>query len=1277
MRIENMLHSASEQLPTTLDEAITAAVLKGREAVDKLQTDIDRVTDALKIAKLQIEELDLTTKAWYESNSVDFAKQFEMLCVQEYTRLKDVWNNRRQALGDFNIVLFGRTGSGKSTLMEALSHGTGESISPGQSDWTVDIREVRWQDCRIIDTPGIDGWGRVGSRATLEETARRAVETADIVILCFDTQNQQVSEFKKVSGWVKEFGKPAVVALNVRDTLWRLPPRCQNQQDRTKRSKMVADHSEHIRGELVHLALSNVPLIALNTKRAFRARASAPFVDILAEDIENERRRYGIESLLPWSNLPALEALLSGALTHDAPQIRLGMLRRSLRGDLAGITALIASQHDAAREAVTRHDAEIAALLAYVGYPKQGTAWRAKLGVPGGRGGKDLLATLETLRGAPFDVPEEGELDQQITTLVEAALGPQRMKSQRQAEVLVLNAFAKGGGIEETAFAKAVYDATAIDQARRTVLERAYMQIDRRLPIPSEAKVNAAAPKQKSVTVDGAAGRKWRWISNAFRVGKIGSTFAVSETFGASLIATFGLGQAQKHTSRWAEASRSDARREALAKARAKINEYFDALSEQLRHMVGDARDAALLHLLGPLLRKACLAHRIANETAQDGEIATAIASAQCNLGDHGPEGALADAAKRIEQQRYPNRRDAGRLIWTGEDWIDGQRTDHQQANACAAPPLVPWTLSAMPQMLGVGRTFAMLAAKRLDEIEAAEPVIEQLRTLALLDHPLLVLAGDYNVGKTSLIRRLLAEAGKPIPDSLEVRADPTTRTATEHDLGGLWLVDTPGFGSGRTEDDVAAAEAMIGASANLWLVDGAVRGDTLDRFCASLSEDHITGRADRWARTLIVIGHGDELFGDPRIDPVSYAERADGKKREYVQALAERGIEFPLSRILVIAADPYGRGETYAHRDWDGIDELCAAIDEVIVSQPGCGIDFAVISGGVAHLSALAQRLLQEQSRWQAQGEAVALLCGRIKALSVEGAAMRQRIENEIGRMINETIDPLLDDFLKADSEAATEAAAKKLESWPEDPVFVKSLGHWESRWKIEIDRWISRANNDIDRSQANVEWQQAQISAATGLRFDGLKPIGPSGANQVVDVTKRGAKQAAQMADTVFTRDNVYKVGKWAGHKFKPWEATNAAEKLAAGTKTVAKGAGTVLAVATVGLEVRAFWTERAETVRRDKALADLTEALRKSGADVRASLLGDDELPRGAAAYLAAHLAEISVLKDRYAPAVEMLEARCAHIMQQRKAIAATLDEGWSLLETLMPKDNDNAR
>lgn len=1274
-----MSSSISELTHATLGETITEAVCKGREAANRLHKDTARVEDALRNTRLRLDGLELQLRAWRDRDSVKAAREFDALCKEEYARLKDVWKRRAEALGHFNIVLFGRTGAGKSSLMEALSHGDGQSVSPGQSDWTVDIATVEWRDCHIIDTPGIDGWGREDSRENLEQRAREAVESADIVLLCFDTQGQLDSEFKKIGRWVKDFGKPAVAVINNRNARWRPPVNPASDAPPARRgpsniTAQLAQHRQHICSELERLGLPDMPVVAINTKRALVARAKVPFKGPYAEDIAT-RDTFGIDALLQASNLPALEALLSEALAHDAPQIRLGMLKRSLRGDLARITRHIAAQHAGACKAAIEHDAEIATLLAYCGYPQEGTAWRATLGVP--QRDKDLLACLEALRGAPFDTPVEGELDAQITILVESRLGPERAKSARKAELLVLDAFAKGEGIADEAFAKAVYDTTAIDGARQAVLDRAYAQIHRRMAIPPEAMVKADLPAPPPITVDGASGWQLRWASNALRVGKVGAGFSTIASLGTSIAAAFVLDRAQRSASGWAEMARSVERRKALAAARAAVDAHFDAIGDQLREIIGHARDAALLHVLGPRLRGACLAHKIGRETAPDGDIAKAITLAQESLVDQSPDRALAAAAKRIEQQRYPGRHDAGRLIWAGEDWIDDDHADQHRTGEHHTDPAptsrTPWALSDTPQPTGAGRAFVARAEEKLAGIEPARAERAQMHDLAMLDQPSVVLAGDYNVGKTSLIRRLLSEAGRPVPDSLEVRADPTTRTVTAHDLGGFRLVDVPGYGSGRAQDDTAAAAAMTDASLVLWLVNGAVRDDTLARLCATVSEDRAAGRVDRWDRTLIVIGRGDDLFGDPRDNPARYATMAASKKREFIEALRARGIDFPLSRLFVVAADPHGSGDIHAHRDWDGIDALCAAIDAAIAAQPGGGIDFAIVAGSVARLSDLAHRLRVEQQGWQEEVDSLAKERLRLALSLDEGAAMRQRIETDIGRMIDETVDPLLDEFMKAPDEATAQAAAERLEGWTEDPVFVDALDRWENRWKPEIDRWASRTWDEIKRSQAQAEWQRAQIKTATGLQFDGLMTSGASVAGELAGVSKSGSKQLAHMADKVITRDNVYWLGKQAGIKFKPWGATKAAGKL----KGVAAGAGKVLAVAGAALEIRALLSERNETEQRDKALAALIAALRQSRDDVRASLLGDDGSPAGAAAYLAAHLAAIEALNKQYGPDAEMLEARHATVAQDRGAVEAVVADGWTSLEMLTPKDSEDAR
>ncbi|MGW1169331.1 GTPase [Streptomyces sp. NPDC002550] len=237
-------------------------------------------------------------------------------------------------LGTFNLVLFGRTGTGKSSLTEALTQGFGCSISPdGASDWTTGVAPGQWRGCRVVDTPGTNGWGRTKSRSELEETAREALVSADVVILCFDSQSQQEGEFAKVADWVADYGKPVVAFLNNRSSMWRFPTRVPQQEIRRRLSRSVAEHAENIRDELARIGLHDVPVVALNTKRAVFAHASLPYQGPDADSLSKHRAEAGsIDVLLDWSNLPALESLLATALGRDAVGLRLGALVSQIGG---------------------------------------------------------------------------------------------------------------------------------------------------------------------------------------------------------------------------------------------------------------------------------------------------------------------------------------------------------------------------------------------------------------------------------------------------------------------------------------------------------------------------------------------------------------------------------------------------------------------------------------------------------------------------------------------------------------------------------------------------------------------------------------------------------------------------------------------------------------------------------------------------------------------------------------------------------------------------------
>jgi tRNA U34 5-carboxymethylaminomethyl modifying GTPase MnmE/TrmE len=169
----------------SLSASVAAAVRAGTEELNRFDV---IVSDARARLRMAWEDLSRGRKrpkrddvffVWLEDVVID---------------LRDTLDASRNAVSTFNIAFFGRTGAGKSTLLSALGGLDGKLVSPlGRSDFTTDVQALNWRGCRLYDTPGINGWGATRPRVELEESARTAVEVADVVLLCFDTQSQQAS----------------------------------------------------------------------------------------------------------------------------------------------------------------------------------------------------------------------------------------------------------------------------------------------------------------------------------------------------------------------------------------------------------------------------------------------------------------------------------------------------------------------------------------------------------------------------------------------------------------------------------------------------------------------------------------------------------------------------------------------------------------------------------------------------------------------------------------------------------------------------------------------------------------------------------------------------------------------------------------------------------------------------------------------------------------------------------------------------------------------------
>ncbi len=120
----------------------------------------------------------------------------------------------RERLGTFNITLFGRTMTGKSTLKEILTDGDGSSIGKGQQRTTRDVREYEWHGMKITDVPGVAAFGGRDE----EDTAYQAARKADLILFLISDDAPQEVEAEHLAG-LRALGVPVLGICNVKATL--------------------------------------------------------------------------------------------------------------------------------------------------------------------------------------------------------------------------------------------------------------------------------------------------------------------------------------------------------------------------------------------------------------------------------------------------------------------------------------------------------------------------------------------------------------------------------------------------------------------------------------------------------------------------------------------------------------------------------------------------------------------------------------------------------------------------------------------------------------------------------------------------------------------------------------------------------------------------------------------------------------------------------------------------------------------------------------------------
>ena len=141
---------------------------------------------------------------------LDIEQAFARLSFMFKEDLEDLHNN----LSKFSITLFGRTMAGKSTLMEILTEGNGDSIGKGSQRTTRDVRKYSWNNLEITDVPGIGAFEGEED----EQIAFHAAKTADLILFLITDDGPQSNEAECFSR-ILALGKPVVCVVNVKSAM--------------------------------------------------------------------------------------------------------------------------------------------------------------------------------------------------------------------------------------------------------------------------------------------------------------------------------------------------------------------------------------------------------------------------------------------------------------------------------------------------------------------------------------------------------------------------------------------------------------------------------------------------------------------------------------------------------------------------------------------------------------------------------------------------------------------------------------------------------------------------------------------------------------------------------------------------------------------------------------------------------------------------------------------------------------------------------------------------
>lgn len=907
--------------------------------------------------------------------------------------------HRRDA-GTFRVVLFGRTGSGKSSLIEALTGGDGRSISPGDSDWTTAPRGVGWGPLELVDTPGVGGYGRTQSRESLESIAAREVSRADLVLLAFDDSNQQESEFEQVRREIRAYGRPCLAVLNVRNPRWR-------DRTHTGRSATVQRHvnanAAHVRRQLDALGLAEVPIIAINSQRAVAARAGADYAGPDAELVRGRRDAIGPHLLEELSNLTLLETLLSECLGAAAPQLRAAAVEADVLGHIAlGCASLTAHADDLEQEV----DGAVHRLLAGFAVIGAGSGGQGCWGRSESQA--KHLTLLEDLRPELLaGARREGTLQQAARQLHSIHLAPHRRKLYEAADEIAHGALADKADVEAMEVVERLRPAMQAAQvATENALEEVSREFEQQL-VGIDLALQALAGDVKARAIRGKrkeTGRKvWTTAEVGASFGFAAAVLLASNPVGwvagaGMVVVGWFTSRKRKQAAKRAEERAVRMRTEAVKHVREAADSVFSTLSEYYWSSISSAADSTARELL-----------------TRDDPCAL-VASQERQLGLRLAVGELSRLAPV-----HP--------------WVE---------SADALKAAVERTCRGVPRSPGQDPLLGALAALPSGAVAGEQPPSDAASLVA--QHRARAAAWLSGLPETSSDVPNSGRAGRGRAGLIGANGvGLKTLARALRNLGPRdvsYRVLTPA-GVGSEQCDVL-----------LWVFS--VNGTAVPALAALVGETSLV-RDAVLARSAFVMTRLDQLGPDLQREPEHVTARLEGKTREVADLLSRHGVAVDASSVMCCSAAPFGERITPALRSLTGVQELADAVRNACDRVRPARERHALIHRTERELALATDYVRRLATERAAVEEEVSTLARGVAALDRAVGDGEARVRNAVGDLV----EGMALAVCAAQTNESMQAALKRLRNWRADDEVEAALASWESAFLEEM-RTLNRELRD-----------------------------------------------------------------------------------------------------------------------------------------------------------------------------------------------------------------------